>query len=92
MIINNITRYHASDLKPKAFAKPITNAGSRAAPHDTYESSGPDRLERPSPSFEARGDLIRTVKKRIQSGYYNSKDVLDDLSNSFAKALHQTLL
>ena len=90
MIINNISHYHSSDLKPKAAAKPIKGAVSNAASHDTYEPSGSDRVEKP-PSSEMRGDLIKTVKKRIHSGYYDSNDVLDDLSTSFAKALHQTL-
>ena len=88
MIINNIARYHSSDIKQKTIAKPVTNVVSKAAPLDTYEPSDPGR--QPA-SSEIRGDLIQSVKKRIRSGYYNSKDVLDDLSNSFAKALNQTL-
>jgi hypothetical protein len=91
MIINNIARYHSSDLKPKSVAKPIGKTEPLSAPVDTYEPSGSERREKASSSIGVRGDLIQTVKKRIQAGYYDSKDVLDDLSSSFAKALHRTL-
>jgi hypothetical protein len=91
MIINNIAHYQSSSLKPKSSAKPTANAVSKAAPLDTYEPSGPQRLEKSSPSKDDREGLIKTVKKRIQAGYYNSTEVLDDLSSSFAKALHRTL-
>ena len=91
MIINNITNYHSSNLKPKAQAKSIKDADSKIVPQDTYEVSGADRSNRQSASYDVRGDLLQTVKKRIHSGFYDSKDVLDDLSNSFAQALHQTL-
>ena len=92
MIISNITRFQSSDIKSKAMGtKPSRNVVSRTQKTDTYEAStGGEAVSRTS-SSNVRGDLIRTVKKRIGSGYYNSLDVLEDLSNSFAKALNQTL-
>jgi hypothetical protein len=36
---------------------------------------------------EIREELLNTVKKKMQQGYYNSQTVLDDLSDSFAKAM-----
>ena len=53
---------------------------STEAPKDTYESS----------QTEVRQDLLNTVKKRISTGFYGTEIVLDDLSDSFAKALNQT--
>lgn len=49
---------------------------------DTYESSQKPR---------DRKKLIADVKKRIQSGYYNSEEVTEDLSESFAKAFDKRL-
>jgi hypothetical protein len=92
MIISNITRYQSSAIKSKAMeTKPSKVVVSKTPNTDTYEaSSGGEPVSRSS-SSSVRGDLIRTVKKRIGSGYYNSGEVLEDLSNSFAKALNQTL-
>lgn len=50
---------------------------------DVYEPST-------APSSE-RAELLSSIKKRIKSGYYNSKEVLEDLSDSFAKVLDKTL-
>ncbi len=49
-----------------------------------------------SPERREHGDAIRTelleaVRKRLESGYYDSDRVLDDLSDSFAQALDQSL-
>jgi hypothetical protein len=92
MIISTITRYQSSDTTSKAMGtKPYKNVVSKTLKADTYEaSSGGEAMSRSS-SSTMRGDLIRTVKKRIGSGYYNSGDVLEDLSTSFAKALNPTL-
>lgn len=38
-----------------------------------------------------RTDLLRNIKKKIKSGFYNSESVLEDLSNSFAKVLDQSV-
>jgi hypothetical protein len=92
MIISNISRYQASDFKSKAMGtKPSRAVVSKTQKTDTYEaSSGGETVSQPS-SSNVRGDLLRTVKKRIGLGYYNSGEVLEDLSTSFAKALNPTL-
>ncbi len=38
-----------------------------------------------------RLELLEKVRNKIKSGFYNSESVLDDLSQSFAKALDQTV-
>jgi hypothetical protein len=92
MIISTISRYQSSAIKSKAMeTKPSRNVISKTPKTDTYEASScGETVSRPS-SSNVRGDLIRTVKKRIGSGYYNSGEVLEDLSTSFAKVLNQTL-
>jgi hypothetical protein len=94
MIISNISRYQSSDIKSKAMgtkpSRPIVSKTHKTKT-DTYEASSVgEAIAQPS-SSNVRGDLIQTVKKRIGSGYYNSGEVLEDLSTSFAKALNQTL-
>jgi hypothetical protein len=92
MLVQNIALYQSVDIKSRIMAaKPVKNIVSKTASTDTYEASGANGQGRPPPSA-IREDLINTVKKRIGSGFYNSKDVLEDLSNSFAKALNQTIL
>lgn len=38
-----------------------------------------------------RLELLKKVRKRIQSGFYNSDSVVEDLGFGFAQALDQTL-
>ncbi len=52
---------------------------TRAPVKDSYESS----------SVSDRAELLKAVKNRIKSGYYNSREVVEDLSDSFAKAFDQ---
>jgi hypothetical protein len=86
MIVRNITQYHSMEIKSRQVKERNTaDTVSRDMPVDTYEPSGD------TGTSEIRTDLINTVKKRIASGYYNSNDVLDDLSDSFADALNQTI-
>ena len=60
--------------------KPRIDVVSKDMPKDTYESS----------QSVVREDLLNTIKKRISAGFYNTEIVLEDLSDSFAKALNQT--
>jgi hypothetical protein len=39
----------------------------------------------------ARTELLSKIKKRINSGFYNSEAVIEDLGHGFAQALDQTL-
>lgn len=81
MRIQNIAQYQSTDNKPRiSKEKYRINGMSTEAPKDTYESS----------QTEVRQDLLNTVKKRISTGFYGTEIVLDDLSDSFAKALNQT--
>jgi anti-sigma28 factor (negative regulator of flagellin synthesis) len=45
---------------------------------DTYEPS----------KSSIRQDLIASIKEKIKAGYYNSREVVDDLTDSFAKAFN----
>jgi hypothetical protein len=85
MIIQNIARYQSVDIKSRDLKeKPKVNVVSREASQDTYEPSGESKTE-------IREDLLRNVKKRVNTGFYHSKEVLEDLSDSFAKALNQAI-
>jgi anti-sigma28 factor (negative regulator of flagellin synthesis) len=81
MRIQNITHYQSADIKSRlSREKQKLDVALKSLAQDTYEplQSGP------------RNDLISAVKKRIVSGFYNSDTVIDDLGDSFAKALNQT--
>lgn len=54
--------------------KPGIDTMSKHAPVDVYQPS--DEL----PKIDIRKDLLKTVKKRIPAGYYNSKEVLEDFA------------
>jgi hypothetical protein len=58
---------------------------SRSSPVDTSsESTGSDKGEN-------RLELLRRIKKRVKSGFYNSDAVIDDIGHGFAQALDQAL-
>ncbi len=38
-----------------------------------------------------RLELLKKIKKKVRSGYYNSDNVLEDLSHAFAKAVDSSL-
>jgi hypothetical protein len=38
-----------------------------------------------------RLELLRSIKQRIKTGFYNSDAVVDDIGHSFAQALDQTI-
>jgi hypothetical protein len=81
MIIQGISQYQQLDAKFKALkAKPRLSQNAQGAPRDTFEPT--------HKKFAIRQDLVNTVKKKISAGYYSSETVLDDLGNSFAKALN----
>jgi hypothetical protein len=48
--------------------------------------TGHDRTDEATP-LPTRAELMRSVKRKIKSGYYNSDSVLEDLSHGFASAL-----
>jgi hypothetical protein len=80
MIIQPITQTvgytkNAMPVKERGKAPVIT---INAIPQDTYEPK----------SESDRTELLKTVKSRIKSGYYHSQEVLEDLSDSFAKVFN----
>jgi|WetSurMetagenome_2_1015567.scaffolds.fasta_scaffold985246_2 hypothetical protein len=84
MIIQNIEQCQAINIKTKLSKKGHSlDVVSGDFPQDTYEPSAG------AGSPELRTNLINTAKQRINSGYYNSTEVLDDLIDSFANALNR---
>jgi hypothetical protein len=58
-----------------------TNPDDQRAPYspvDTYEPA----------KGAIRQDLIASIKAKIKSGFYNTREVVEDLSDSFAKAFN----
>jgi hypothetical protein len=81
MRIQSIAQYQSLDVKSRiSKEKSRLDVVSKGPPQDTYEPSRP----------EVREDLLNAIKKRISAGFYNTEIVLEDLSDSFAKALNQT--
>jgi hypothetical protein len=94
MIINNNIRYQTIDFKSKVSSKkPTIDIVSKPGEKDSYEPSTLKSPEKRSATYrpDIREDLISTVKKRINKGFYNSPEVLEDLGNSFANALQKTI-
>jgi len=84
MIIQGILQYQQREAAYKVLkTKPRTSPDPQSIPRDTFEPAH----KKP----EIRQDLVDTVKRKISRGYYSSETVLDDLSNSFAKALNAAL-
>jgi anti-sigma28 factor (negative regulator of flagellin synthesis) len=84
MIIQNIEQYQAINIKTKlSKERHSLDVVSGDLQQDTYEPSAQ------TDSSELRTNLINTVKQRINKGYYNSNEVLDDLVDSFANALNR---
>lgn len=38
-----------------------------------------------------RTRLLKSIKKKIKTGYYNSNEVIDEISDAFAKVFDKTL-
>jgi hypothetical protein len=82
MDVRPIQAFQAADLLARA-ARDKTKSKPAVAepPKDIFQPSGDTD----------RSALLDAVKKRIKSGYYNSKDVIDDLGESFAKVFDKNL-
>jgi DNA-nicking Smr family endonuclease len=81
MIIQGILQYQQREVAYKALkTKPRTSQDVQRIPQDTFEPAH----KKP----EIRQELVNTVKRKISRGYYSSETVLDDLGNSFARALN----
>jgi hypothetical protein len=84
MFIHAINQYQQIEKTFKA-SKMKPNAGTAVFSVPTPK----DSFEPVHKKNEVRQDLIGVVKKKISLGYYNSPSVLDQLSDSFAKAMNQ---
>ena len=83
MNIHGIDAYHAYSMKTKLSKKQAASKGlsSGKRREDTYEPSATDDREK----------LLASIKKKIKTGYYDSEEVVEDLSESFAKIFNTTL-
>ena len=84
MNIQGIQSYTSYDMKlrlSKQRAPKVDIVLSGKAKKDTYEPA----------NVEDRKKLLASIKKKIKSGYYNSDEVAEDLSESFAKVFNNFL-
>ena len=88
-MISPITTSGSSAYSQKPMAKKASGFASalQKAMGDHVEI----RAQAPQAQTEDRAQLMARVRGRIQSGYYNSEIVIEDLSDSLAKALDKTL-
>jgi anti-sigma28 factor (negative regulator of flagellin synthesis) len=89
MQINGIQgKSYAAQTRKKRSAKktaPLGKAGGARRRKDTVELSGT------SEASKAREAHLAAIRKKIDGGFYNSGEVVEDLSDSFAKAFDQAL-
>ncbi len=91
MLISTISKYQSMDFKHRpSKAKPHIDIVSKTMTKDTYKTSTCDDARESSQNGN-RDKLLKTIKKKIDSGFYHSKGVLEDLSNSFAEVFNKTL-
>ena len=79
--IQNCTSYDMKLRLSKQKAPKVDIVSSGKVKKDTYEPAKTDE----------RKKLLASVKKKIKSGYYNSDEVAEDLSESFAKVFNSFL-
>lgn len=79
MNIQGMQNYTTYDMKlrlsKRRTAKIDTLSSDKVVKKDTYEPAKNDD----------RKKLLSSIKREIKSGYYNSDEVTEDLSESFAK-------
>jgi hypothetical protein len=80
MNVQGLGQMAATGLKPVPVSR---NRDEAKKPQfkiaDTFEPS----------SAAERAELLQEIKKKINTGYYNSEKVADDLSYGFANVLNQ---
>lgn len=83
MNIQSIQNYHTFNMKQKLSKREtaVKNVSTENSVKDTYK---------PAESGD-RSKLLASVKKKIKSGYYKSNEVVEDLSETFAKIFDKTL-
>lgn len=84
MNIQGIQNYASYTMKiklSKQRASHIDIISSGEVKKDTYEPAKKDE----------RKNKLASIKKKIKSGYYNSDEVSEDLSESFAKVFNNLL-
>jgi hypothetical protein len=68
---------------------PVRLPDRRGALSPVSRPSEPSEDLPPANRERDRSDLIAEIKKKIKAGYYGSRDVVEDLSDTFAKAFNQ---
>lgn len=90
MSINNIQRNYAGIPAEVKVSKKKASPRHATAPSslnnkkeikDTFETS----------EDEERKKFLESVKNKVSSGYYNSREVNEDLSHTLAKLLDETM-
>ncbi len=82
MNIQPINQYQQMQAAFKAAkSKPAAGAPVFSIPKDSVKVT--------SKKPEIRESLVNSVKKKITTGFYDSPSVLEELGNSFAKAMNQ---
>lgn len=84
MNIQGIQNYASYDIKlklSKQKAPKVDIISSDRVKKDTYEPA----------DIDERKKRLASIKKKIKSGYYNSDEVAEDLSESFAKVFDNLL-
>ncbi len=83
MSIQVATIYQATkqgvEMRRNSSLRRSDSTASRLAPLDSYEPS------RPLEDSEDRKSIIENIKARVAGGYYNRPDIVDDISDAFAK-------
>jgi GTPase Era involved in 16S rRNA processing len=81
MFINAINTIQQYDIKSRVVReKHKADQPAIGSFKDTFEAAEKKTADRDA--------LINTIRKKIKLGYYNSESVVDDLSDSFAKAMN----
>jgi hypothetical protein len=83
MIIQGVQQYQACSTNTRSLKKQTAgiNVIKDIRKDDSYKAEKP--IERKS--------YLDAIKKKIKSGYYNSEEVAEDLSQSFAQVFDSTL-
>ncbi len=88
MIIHNLRNALPIEVKKKS------ESGLKSRSAVSQVQGGLDKNSSLPPQeqfFDDRRALLKSIKSKIKSGFYNSDAVLDDLSHGFASALDQTV-
>ncbi len=86
MDVRDINRYCVYDTNAKILKESIPAEDISDKHEMINECRHGDKTDK-----ETRRELLASIKKKIKSGYYHSNEVIEDLSESFAKAFDKAL-